>query len=148
MPAFLENPSFYATYLHCENFSELFRPFVRTYRTPLPQAAFNRYIAPLPTSIRKQGRQGAMPKHTRITIETESLLILRGRNSQRAWCPHCAALAEVIALEEVGVISNLDQSAFEQWVNSPELHRSKTPTGSTLICLNSLLARVQKTKII
>jgi hypothetical protein len=89
-----------------------------------------------------------MPKHTRITIETESLLILRGRNSRRAWCPQCAAEAEVIALEEVGVISNLDQSAFEQWVNSPELHRLETPTGSTLICLNSLLARVQKTKTI
>jgi hypothetical protein len=89
-----------------------------------------------------------MSKHTRITIETESLLILRGRNSRRAWCPRCAAEAEVIALEEVGVISNLDQSAFEQWLNSPELHRSETPIGSTLICLNSLLARVQKTKTI
>jgi hypothetical protein len=89
-----------------------------------------------------------MPTRTRITIETESLLILRGRNSRRAWCPQCAAEAEVIVLEEVEVISNLDQSAFEQWVNSPGLHRSETPTGSALICLNSLLALVQKTKII
>ncbi|WP_433975564.1 hypothetical protein [Tunturiibacter lichenicola] len=89
-----------------------------------------------------------MSKQTRITIETESLLILRGRTSRHIWCPHCVAEVEVIALEEVGVISNLDQSAFEQWVNSPELHRSETPSGSTLICLNSLLARVQKTKTI
>jgi hypothetical protein len=88
-----------------------------------------------------------MSKQTKITIETESLLILRGRTSRRTWCSQCVAEVEVIALEEVGVISNLDRSAFEQWVNSPELHRSETPTGSTLICLNSLLARVQKTKI-
>ena len=87
-----------------------------------------------------------MSKQTRITIETESLLILRGRNSRRAWCHQCAADSEVIALEEVGVISNLDRSAFEQWINSGELHRSETPSGSTLICLNSLLARVQKPK--
>jgi hypothetical protein len=87
-----------------------------------------------------------MSKQTKITIETESLLILRGRNSSRTWCPQCAAEAEVIALEEVGVISNLDRSAFEEWVNSGELHRSETPNGSTLICLKSLLARVQKTK--
>jgi hypothetical protein len=87
-----------------------------------------------------------MSKQTRITIETESLLILRGRKSRRAWCPQCAADSEVIALEEVGVISNLDRSAFEQWINSGELHRSETPNGSTLICLNSLLARVQKPK--
>jgi hypothetical protein len=95
-----------------------------------------------------EGKTGRMSKQTKITIETESLLILRGRNARRAWCPQCAAEAEVIALEEVGVISNLDRSAFEQWVNSPGLHRSETPTGSTLICLNSLLARVQKTKTI
>jgi hypothetical protein len=148
LSAFLASLSFYATYLHCENFSELFRSFGRTYRTSFPQAAFtplHRFV----THINPEaGRQGAMPKHTRITIETESLLILRGRNSRRAWCPKCAAEAEVIALEEVGVISNLDQSPTEQWVNSPELHRSETPTGSTLICLNSLLARVQKTKTI
>jgi hypothetical protein len=87
-----------------------------------------------------------MSKQTRIIIETETLLILRGRNSRRTWCPQCAAEGEVIALEEVGIISNLDRSAFEEWVNSGELHRSETPNGSTLICLNSLLARVQKTK--
>jgi hypothetical protein len=87
-------------------------------------------------------------KQTKITIETESLLILRGRNSRRTWCPQCVAEVEVIALEEVGVISNLDRYAFEEWVNSGELHRSETPSGRTLICLNSLLARVQNTKTI
>jgi hypothetical protein len=91
---------------------------------------------------------GRVSKQTKITIETESLLIMRGRTSRRTWCSECATEAEFIALEEIGVISNLDQSVFEQWVNSPELHRSETSTGSTLICLNSLLARVQKTKTI
>jgi hypothetical protein len=89
-----------------------------------------------------------MSKQTRITIETESLLILRGRNSRRAWCPQCASETEVIALEEIGVVSNLDQSAFEEWVNSAELHRPESPNGAALICLNALLARVQKTKTI
>ena len=37
--------------------------------------------------------------------------------------PLCSRSREVIALEEVGVISNLDQSAFEQWVN---LHQNCT----------------------
>lgn len=84
-----------------------------------------------------------MSRQTRITIETESLLVLRGKNSRRAWCPQCAAQTEVIALEEVGIITNLDRSAFEDWVNSGQLHRSQSPSGSTLICLNSLVARVQ-----
>ena len=86
-----------------------------------------------------------MAKQTRITIETESLLILRGRNSRRAWCSRCAAEVEMIALEDMGVISNLERPELEEWLNSGELHRLQTAEGSTLICLNSLLARVQKT---
>ena len=76
-----------------------------------------------------------MAKKTTITIETDSLLIMRGRNLPRAWCPVCAA-----------VISNLDRAAVEDWLNSGELHRSLSNDGSELICLNSLLARVQNKK--
>jgi hypothetical protein len=52
----------------------------------------------------------------------------------------------MIALEDIGVISNLDRHALEEWLNSGQLHRSQAIDGSTLICLNSLLARVQNTK--
>jgi hypothetical protein len=86
-----------------------------------------------------------MAKRTKITIETDSLLILRSRSSRRAWCPRCASEADVIALQEVGMISNLERPALEEWLNSEELHRSRATDGSTLVCLNSLLARVQKT---
>jgi hypothetical protein len=89
-----------------------------------------------------------MAKQTRITIETDSLLILRGRSSIRAWCSECAAEVEVIALEETGVISNLQRPELEEWLNSGELHRLHADEGSMLICLNSLLARVQKTTTI
>ena len=88
-----------------------------------------------------------MAKQTKITIETESLLILRGRNSNRAWCPVCTAQTEMIALESIGVISNLEQSALEQWLNSAKLHRSQAADGSALICLNSLLAWMQNKKV-
>ena len=88
-----------------------------------------------------------MAKRTKITIETDSLLILRSRNSRRAWCPLCAIESEVIALDNVGVISNLEPPALEEWLNSEELHRSQAADGSVLICLNSLLARVQNTRI-
>jgi len=87
-----------------------------------------------------------MAKQTKITIETDSLLILRGRNSNRSWCPQCAAEAEMIALEDVGVLSNLDRAAMEEWFNSGEFHRSKSANGSALICLNSLVKHTQKLK--
>jgi hypothetical protein len=87
-----------------------------------------------------------MAKHTKITIESDSLLILRGRSSSSAWCPLCGTDAEMIALENIGVISNLDRTALEEWFNSGKLHRLQGTDGSAQVCLNSLLARVQNTK--
>jgi hypothetical protein len=88
-----------------------------------------------------------MAKHTKITIETDSLLILRGRSSLRVWCPQCAAESETIRLEGAGVISNLSPQEFEEWLESEELHRFQAADGSTLICLNSLLRRAQNKRI-
>jgi hypothetical protein len=87
-----------------------------------------------------------MAKQTKITIETDSLLILRIRNSTRAWCPRCAAEREMIALDKTGGISNLRLPLLEEWLKSGDLHRSESADGSPLICLNSLLARVRNPK--
>ncbi len=84
-----------------------------------------------------------MAKQTKITIETESLLILRGHNSLRAWCPQCGADSEMIRLEAAGVISNLALQEVEEWLRSEELHRLLAADGSSMICLNSLLRRMQ-----
>lgn len=88
-----------------------------------------------------------MAKQTKVTFETDSLLILSGRNSSRAFCPICGVQVEMVALESVGVITNLDQPALEEWLNSGALHRSRSTDGSEQVCLNSLLARVLNKKI-
>jgi len=87
-----------------------------------------------------------MAKQTKITIETDSLLVLRGGTSLRAWCPQCAAEAEMIPIEGVGVVSNLAPSEVEAWLECEEIHRSQAADGAQLICLNLLLKRVQKSK--
>lgn len=91
-------------------------------------------------------QKGVMAKLTKITIRTDSLLMVRSRKSNRAWCPRCAAEGEMISPECVRAICNLDQHAVEEWLNSPELHRPHSDDGAPLICLNSLLARVLNTK--
>lgn len=87
-----------------------------------------------------------MAKRTRITIETDSLLVLRGRKSLRAWCPQCSAEAEMILLNDVGVVSNLSPAEVQAWMESPDLHHTKTADGTDLICLNSMLKRVRRTR--
>lgn len=86
-----------------------------------------------------------MAKRTKITIETDTLLIARAMAAERVWCPQCNAESEVIAMEHTAVASNMDGADLEEWLNSQELHRLRSPEGKTLMCLTSLLARMQKT---
>jgi hypothetical protein len=85
-----------------------------------------------------------MAKRTTITVETDSLLVLRGRKPQRAWCPQCLAEGDMIPMNEVGVISNLLPQEVEAWIQSDELHHIQTADGVHLICLNSMLKRIRK----
>lgn len=87
-----------------------------------------------------------MTKKTTITFENDSLLIVQGCRPRRAWCQVCAAEGEMITLNNLGVMSNLEPSALAEWLNSSELHRFQAADGSWLICLNSLLARVQNAR--
>lgn len=77
-------------------------------------------------------------KETTITIETTSLLILRTGNSRVMWCPVCEAEVEMFEL------STRETSALDQLPR--DLHQSAAPDGAALICLNSLLVRVQNAK--
>jgi hypothetical protein len=86
-----------------------------------------------------------MAKQMTITIETDSLLILRGRSTTRVWCPLCGAEVEMIALQNMGTVSS-NGKALEDWLKSGGLHRAETADGLTVICFNSLLALVQNTK--
>jgi hypothetical protein len=84
-----------------------------------------------------------MAKRTRITIETDSLLVLRGRKSLRAWCPQCGAEAEMIPLNDVGVVSNLPPAEVQAWMDAADLHHTEAG-GAALLCLNSMLKRLRK----
>lgn len=83
-----------------------------------------------------------MAKRTRITIQTESLLIVRGGTSLHTWCPQCAAEADFIPIEGVGIVSNLSPPELRGWIESEDLHHSTAADGSLLICFNSLLRRL------
>jgi hypothetical protein len=90
--------------------------------------------------------QKSMAKRMTITIETTSLLIIRARIVRRAWCPECGAVGEMVTSAVTAVSSDPSQHAVDKWIDSMNLHRPQAPDGGTLICLNSLLAQVQKTK--
>ena len=86
-----------------------------------------------------------MATRTRITIETDSFLVVRGRRALRVWCPQCSEEAEMIPLNGVGIDSNLQPAEVRRKMDSPDLHHMKTADGAALICLNSMLRRVRRT---
>jgi len=81
-----------------------------------------------------------MAKQTTITIESKSLLILRSKSSTQAWCSLCGAHVEMLVLE-AGLLPG---HALAHWLNSGDVHRVESADGSSLVCLDSLLARAQK----
>ncbi len=85
-----------------------------------------------------------MARTMTITIETNSLMVLRGGGTMRAWCPRCAAEAEMVSLQNFGVVSNLDRPAIEEWLNSGQVHRTEAADGSATACLNTLLEHLKE----
>jgi hypothetical protein len=76
---------------------------------------------------------------TRITIETEQVLIIRHANPVRAWCTRCAAEVDMVLLEAAGVLAQADHRTIQRWLDAEELHAAQMRDGSARICLDSLL---------
>lgn len=75
------------------------------------------------------------------------MVVLKGGGLDLRWCVQCASEQEMIAIENAGVVTNLDQAAVEEWLNSSQLHVSEGKGSSPLVCLRSLLASVKVPKI-
>jgi hypothetical protein len=82
---------------------------------------------------RKSGEAMAV-RTTKITIETEGLLVIRQARTMVTWCPDCQAEVDVVLLgeETAQLLSGLPRGTLHIW--SP-------PEGPVLICLRSLVQR-------
>jgi hypothetical protein len=77
---------------------------------------------------------------TKITIETEGLLVIRQARTVVTWCPDCQDEVEAVLLDEgtAQVLSGLPTGA---------LHICSPPEGLVLICLRSLMQRSQRNDV-
>ena len=78
-------------------------------------------------------------KTTRITIETESLLIVRRGKTIVTWCPVCCAEAEAMTLEADSLGEDLPSAHLRDWLVAGKLHLWSLDGGLDWICLTSLL---------
>ena len=129
-----------------EKSSEIITSLQKTFRALLRHAGTLAAEAAPAGSLARRARATAMAMQTKITVETDSLLVLQGRIPVRAWCPRCGAEREMIPLNDLGVVSNLPAPEVQAWLESEDLHHTTTNDGAPLICLNSMLRRVHKPK--
>ena len=80
-----------------------------------------------------------MVKTTRITIETENLLVVRRAKTIVSWCPACCADVEVMMLEGDSLGEDIPSSYLGDWLATGKLHLWRPAEGSDQLCLPSLL---------
>jgi hypothetical protein len=81
-----------------------------------------------------------MGKRIRITVDSQSVLIVRRRRGFfRAWCEGCARLADFIPLEEACALAGRDAAGARRLLEAGRLHALAPGGGSILICLRSVI---------
>jgi hypothetical protein len=83
-------------------------------------------------------KQAVTAKTTRITIETETLLVIRRAKAVLAWCPGCCAEVEVITLDSDNLAEPVMAAQIQQWLGTGKLHFGGAANGPAQICLTSL----------
>ena len=76
---------------------------------------------------------------TRITVETDTFLVVRRATAALAWCPACCAEVDVITLAEDSVLDPATSAQMEAWLGTGELHLWRSGEGAVQICMTSLL---------
>jgi hypothetical protein len=87
----------------------------------------------------ERSERAAVVKTTRITIETESLLVVRRGKTIVTWCPACCAEVEAMAVENDSLGDGISSAVLRQWFATGRLHFWGPDGGPVQICLPSLL---------
>lgn len=89
---------------------------------------------------------GGTPKKTRITIETETRLILRHATIVPGWCPFCRTQVDVVTLDNDLDAPPLTAAQIQERFGISGLHSWVSATGQPEICLLSLFERLERKK--
>ena len=80
-----------------------------------------------------------MLRTTRITIETESLMVVRRAKAVVAWCPECHAEADMITLTQDSFSEPATAAQVQRWLGISSLHLWQSAEGAVQICATSFL---------
>jgi hypothetical protein len=79
------------------------------------------------------------PQRTEITIQTDRLVLIRGRRPTRAWCQQCGHEVEMIGLPQDAALAGGGKPVLPDSTQGQGWHVSEDQNGSLLVCLESVL---------
>jgi hypothetical protein len=86
-----------------------------------------------------QSERAVVVKTTRITIETESLLVVHRGKTIVTWCPGCCAEVEAITVQGDSLAEGIPSALLKEWLATGKLHFWGPDGGPVQFCLPSLL---------
>lgn len=78
-------------------------------------------------------------KTTRITLETEKILIIHRAEQVEGRCPLCCRQEGFILLDNAALTESAVALQINEWLETGKLHMCRERNGPTRICLASLL---------
>ena len=78
-------------------------------------------------------------KRTEVTIETETLVVLRsGARPLRSWCEGCQATSVMLTPDAAATIAGMTIQVLYARVEAGLIHFTELPDGALLVCSASL----------
>lgn len=98
-----------------------------------------------------QGAAGRMEKAsaaktTKVTVETETLLIICHTKAVRGWCPECGAEVNLIALDDSSLADHGSMARIRELFVTGKAHSWRSADGSIQICLTSLVGHFESSE--
>jgi hypothetical protein len=79
-----------------------------------------------------------MKKTTRLTIETERVLVIRrSKAARRARCAACGEVVNFVTADEAAALMGISARALYRRVEAGGVHFTEAADGALLVCLNS-----------
>jgi hypothetical protein len=80
-----------------------------------------------------------MLRTTRITVETDTSMVVRRASVTVAWCPECSAQVDIITFAPDSLAEPATSAELDRWISTGKLHLWHSPEGTVQMCVNSLL---------
>jgi hypothetical protein len=81
-------------------------------------------------------------KTTRITIETERLLVIRHGMPARFWCEQCATEVDMVLMQSAAELAQVGVRKMQRLPSDEQFHGARG--GAIRICLNWLLKSLSR----